>query len=163
MAAALEPFVESFRIIEERPPAQRRFIRQLTSQAFFQGFSDVEVAQLLELVKVRTFAAGEELLPNENAVRSLLVITDGLIRVSENNDLVGVIGEGDCVGELGFIHGTPETRSQTAITTVHALNLSADALSELPPKTHLHYYHAISDLLSKRLELAGHLRLDITL
>jgi len=143
MAAALEPFLESFKIIEERPPAQRRFIQQLTKQAFFQGFSD--------LVKVRTFSAGDELLPNENSDRSLLVITDGLVRVSENGDLISVAGEGDCVGELGFIHGTPETRSQTAVTTVHALNLSADALSELPPKTHLHYYHAISDLLSKRL------------
>ena len=163
MAAALEPFVESFRIIEERPPAQRRFIRQLTKQAFFQGFSDVEVAQLLELVKVRTFAVGDELLPDENADRSLLVITDGLVRVSEKGDLVSVLGEGDCVGELGFIHGTSETRAQTAITAVHALNLSANALSELPPKTHLHYYHAISDLLSKRLELAGSLQLDLNL
>jgi len=163
MAEALEPFVESFRIIEERPPAQRRFIRQLASQTFFQGFSDVEVAQLLELVKVRTFSPGDDLLPSGNAERSLLVITDGIVRITEKYDLVGVLGEGDCVGELGFIHGTPESRLQTALTTVHALNISADALSELPPKTHLHYYHAISDLLSKRLASAGHLQLDLTL
>lgn len=163
MAIALEPFLESFKIIEERPPAQRRFIQQLTKQAFFQGFSDVEVAQLLELVKVRTFSAGDLLLHEENTDRSLLVITDGLVRVNEKGDLVSVLGQGDCVGELGFIHGTPETRTQTAMTTVHALNLSAGALSELPPKTHLHYYHAISDLLSKRLGLAGHLQLDLTL
>jgi len=163
MAADLEPFVESFRIIEERPPAQRRFIRQLTEQAFFQGFSDVEVAQLLELVKVRTFLPGDDLLPNANAERCLLVITDGVVRVSEKGDFISVVGQGDCVGELGFIHGTPETRSQTALTSVHALNVSADALSELPPKTHLHYYHAISDLLSKRLAAAGQLQIDLTL
>lgn len=163
MAAALEPYVESFRIVEERPPAQRRFIRQLTQQTFFQGFSDVEVAQLLELVKVRTFSPGDDLLPDANTERSLLVITGGLVRISENDDLLGVIGEGDCVGELGFIHGTPETRSQTALTQVHALNLRANALSELPPKTHLHYYHAISELLSKRLAAEGRLQLDITL
>lgn len=163
MAAKLEPFVESFRIIEERPAAQRRFIRQLTGQAFFQGFSEVEVAQLLELVKVRTFNAGDDLLPNANQERSLLVITDGMVQVSEKGDLVCVLGEGDCVGELGFIHGTPESRSQIALTPVHVLNLSANALSELPPKTHLHYYHAISALLSKRLASAGHLQIDLTL
>jgi len=163
MAMALEPFVESFRIIEDRPPAQRRFIRQLAGHGFFQGFSDVEVAQLLELVKVRTFAEGDDLLPNGNAERSLLVVTDGLVCIRENEDLIAVYGEGNCVGELGFIHGTPETRTQTALTTVHALNLSADSLSELPPKTHLHYYHAISDLLTKRLASAGQLQLNITL
>jgi len=59
MAAVLEPFVESYRLIEERPPAQRRFIEQLSALSFFQGFSDVEVAQLLELVNVRTFAPDE--------------------------------------------------------------------------------------------------------
>jgi len=150
MAAALEPFLEAFKIIEERPPEQQRFIQQLTKQAFFQGFSNVEVAQLLELVETRTFEVGDNLLPEANADRSVLVITDGMVRVSENGDLVSVLGQGDCVGELGFIHGTPETRTQTAITVVHALNISAEALSELPPKTHLHYYNAISDLLSKR-------------
>jgi len=163
MAAALEPFLEAFKIIEERPPEQQRFIQQLTKQAFFQGFSNVEVAQLLELVETRTFEAGDKLLPEANADRCLLVITDGMVRVSENGDLVSVLGQGDCVGELGFIHGTPETRIQTAITVVNALNISADALSELPPKTHLHYYNAISDLLSKRLELAGHLQLNLVL
>lgn len=163
MAAELEPFVEMFRIVEKRPPAQRRFIRQLTKQAFFQGFSDVEVAQLLEQVKIRTFSPGDDLQSTEKTDRSLLVITDGLVRVCENEDLVAVLGEGDCVGERGFIHGTPETRIQTALTTVHALNVSTEALSELPPKTHLHYYHTISDLLSKRLDAAGRLDLDVTL
>lgn len=163
MAAALEPFVEAFRIIEKRPPAQRRFIRQLTQQTFFHGFSDVEVAQLLEQVKVRTFSPGDDLKPNDKSDRSLLVITDGLVRVCENEDLVAVLGAGDCVGEKGFIHGTPDSRTQTALTTVRALNVSTDALSELPPKTHLHYYNSISTLLTKRLDAAGQLQLDITL
>lgn len=163
MAAELEPFVESFRIVEQRPPAQRRFIRQLTQQTFFQGFSDVEVAQLLEQVKIHTFSPGDDLKPSDKTDRSLLIITDGLVRVCESDDLVAVLGEGDCVGEQGFIHGTPDSRTLTALTTVHALNVSTDALSELPPKTHLHYYNTISTLLTKRLDSAGRLQLDIKL
>ena len=123
----------------------------------------MEVAQLLEQVKVRTFSPGDDLKPNDKSDRSLLVITDGLVRVCENEDLVAVLGAGDCVGEKGFIHGTPDSRTQTALTTVRALNVSTDALSELPPKTHLHYYNSISTLLTKRLDAAGQLQLDITL
>lgn len=162
-AQALQPFVERYRIIEERPAAQRRFIRALQTQSFFLDFSDVEIAQLLELVKVRTFRAGDALLTPGSGERRLLVLTDGIARVSENGDLLAVVGEGESVGEAGFINGMAEPRSVVALTTVNALEISADALSELPPKVHLHYYRNISDRLARRLSRDGHLSLDFQL
>ncbi len=163
MAAAIEPFITQFRIVEERPPAQQRFIRELKSQVFFSTFSDVEIAQLLELVKVQSFIPGELLVTAGSVDRRLLILTDGLVRVEENGDLISVYGEGECVGELGFINGAPEARQMRALTAVNALELSADALSELPPKVHLHYYRYISDVLVERLASAGQLQLDYTL
>ncbi len=162
-ADALQPFIERFRIVEERPAAQRRFIRSLQSQAFFVDFSDVEIAQLLELVKVRSFRSGEALLSPDSGERRLLVLTDGIARVVENGDLLGVVGEGDSVGEAGFINGMPEHRRVVAMTTVNALEIRANALSELPPKVHLHYYRNISDRLAKRLSKDGHLSIDLQL
>ena len=163
MAAALAPFVERFRIIEERPPAQQRFIRELQSQQFFVNFSDVEIAQLLELVTVRAFEPGKALLVAGNVDRRLMIVTDGMVKVTENGDLIRVCGAGDCIGELGFIHGAPEPKNAVALTHVNALEISADSLSELPPKVHLHYYRAISDILVERLANDGHLQLDFTL
>jgi len=162
-AAALQPFIERYRIVEERPAAQRRFIRALQQQTFFLEFPDVEIAQLLELVKVRTFRAGEALLAPGSGERRLLVLTDGIAKVTENGDLLGVVGEGDSVGEAGFINGIPEPRRVQALTTVNALEISADALSDLPPKVHLHYYRSISDRLAKRLAREGRLDLDFLL
>lgn len=164
MAAALQPFAESFRIIEQRPPAQQQFIRQLQQQSFFQPFSEVEVALLLELVKVRSFDAGDVILDQaEPPVRCLLIITDGLVKVTDNNDLIRVSGEGDCVGELGFIQGSADSETFTALTSVNALEVSVDSLSELPPKIHLHYYREISDILVARSAKRGRLQLDHTL
>ena len=160
MIAALTPLLERFRIIEERPPAQQRFIRQLQQQIFFHRFSDVEIAQLLELVKVRSYVPGQILLGAGNVKRKLSIITDGMVKVTENGDLLRVCGEGDCIGELGFIHGAPETNHTQAMTHVSALEVCADSLSELPPKVHLHYYRAISDILVARLASAGRLQLD---
>lgn len=162
-ADALQPLVERFRIVEERPPAQRRFIRSLQQQSFFLDFSDVEIAQLLELVKVRSFKRGEALLSPQSGERRLLVLTDGLARVSAHGDLLGVVGEGDSVGEAGFINGMPEPRHVEALTTVNALEISAELLSELPPKVHLHYYRNISDRLARRIPTEGRLSLDYLL
>jgi hypothetical protein len=163
MAKALEPFVESYRIVEQRPPAQQRFIRQLQRQEFFLPFSNVEIAQLLELVKVRRFESGDALLASGNVERRLMIITDGLVKMTDGGDLIGVLGGGDCVGEFGFINGAPETKRALAMTAVHALEVSADLLGELPPKVHLHYYRHISDLSVKRLAHDGRLQLDFTL
>ncbi len=163
LAAALSPFIERFRIIEQRPPAQQRFIKQLQKQQFFQSFSDVEIAQLLELVRVRTFSRGDFLVQPGNIERRLFVVTQGVVKVTENDDLIRVCGEGECLGELGFIHGAAETKCMSALTDVNVLEVSADALSDLPPKVHLHYYRAISDVLVGRLANEGRLHLDFVL
>lgn len=163
MAAALTPFIERFKIIEQRPPAQQRFIKQLQTQQFFNTFSDVEIAQLLELVKVRTFSAGDTLIDTGDVHRRLFVVTQGVVKISENQDLIRVCGEGQCIGELGFIHGAPETKRMLALTDVNVLEVSADSLSELPPKVHLHYYRVISDVLVARLATEGKLQLDVAL
>ncbi len=163
MAEALTPFIERFRIVEERPVAQQRFIKQLQAQQFFNTFSDVEIAQLLELVRVKTFSPDDVLIEAGDIERRLFVITHGIVKVSENNALVRVCGEGQCIGELGFIHGAPETKTMQAMTDVNVLEVSADSLSELPPKVHLHYYRVISDVLVARLATEGSLSLDVSL
>lgn len=163
LAAALTPFIERFRIIEQRPVAQQRFIRQLKQQAFFLSFSDVEIAQLLEVVKVHTYAKGEKLIAAGSVDRDLLIVCRGAVKVSENNDLIRLCGEGECIGELGFIHGAAETKDVVALTEVNALQVSADSLNDLPPKVHLHYYRQISDVLLERLAREGRLMLDYTL
>jgi len=96
MAAALAPFIERFKIVEERPIAQQRFIKQLQTQQFFNTFSEVEIAQLLELVRVRTFSPNDILVDAGDVERRLFVVTHGVVKVSENNELVRVCTEGQC-------------------------------------------------------------------
>lgn len=163
MAEALTPFIERFKIVEGRPIAQQRFIKQLQKQEFFSTFSDVEIAQLLELVKVKTFLPGDMLIDEGDDERRLFVITQGVVKVCENEEIIRICSEGECVGELGFIHGASETKRMQALTPVNVLEVSADSLTELPPKVHLHYYRVISDVLVVRLANEGSLELDLTL
>lgn len=162
MADALNPFIEDFRIVERRPKAQQRLIRQLQARAFFRSFSDVEIARLLEKVKVRTYAVNDTLIDKNNSDRRLLIITDGVVRAEQAGNFVALLGEGECLGEAGFINGTCESRRMVALTPVNALELSTDVLVELPPKVHLHYYKHISDILVARASSGDDPRLDYT-
>jgi len=163
MADALAPFEETFGIVEQRPAAQQRLIRQLQGQPFFQTFSDLEIAHLLEQVKVRSFAAKDTLVEAGNSQRSIMILTDGMSKVMHNGQYLRLLGEGECFGETGFINGGAQKHQIEALTAVNVLELSADMLSELPPKIHLHYYRHISEILVARSALRDEPEIDIEL
>lgn len=163
MAKALEPFLSSFKAVEGRPVPQQRLIKQLRQQSFFKTFSEVEVALLLERVAVRTFSAGQLVLEKGEQSRRLLLLTDGAVMRIRNGQFSSMMNAGDCIGETGFINGVPEPDSYRALTSGSVLELSVNALAELPPKVNLHYYRHVSDILVDRLASGDKLTLDVML
>ena len=163
MVKALKPFYKSFKSVEQRPVSQQRLIRQLRLQTFFKGFSEAEVALLLERVSVRTFDAGAVVLQKGVHIKRLLVITDGAVKSTSNGRVTALVGAGECIGETGFIHGTAEPNEHVALTSVSALQFTTDALAQLPPKVHLHYYRYISDVLLSRLAKGQKPSVDLSL
>ena len=163
MADALRPFIETFGIVAHRPIGQQRLIRRLQRQSFFLPFSDVEIAQLLDHMRMRTFRRHDTLVSSGDVDRRLLILADGVVRVQHDGKFVRLLAEGECMGETGFINGTPEVHDMVALTEVKALELSTDALGELPPKVHLHYYRHISDMLVTRTSMASASQIDFWL
>lgn len=163
LAEALAPFIEGFRIVDKRPTAAQQLIARLRYQPFFLPFSEVEIAQLLDRADVRSFAAQEALMETGDATRRLLIVTDGLVLVERDGKYLRLSSEGDCLGEAGFINGTVAQHRMQALTAVKILELSADALGELPPKVHLRYYRHISDLLLTRTADGEQIQVDIEL
>ncbi|MFT6642225.1 MAG: CRP-like cAMP-binding protein, partial [Flavobacteriaceae bacterium] len=76
---------------------------------------------------------------------------------------IGLISEGECLGETGFVNGGAHKHRVEALTSVNALVLSADVMAELPPKIHLHYYRHISEILVSRTTHADFSGVDIEL
>ncbi|MFK7858954.1 MAG: protein kinase [Granulosicoccus sp.] len=163
MAKALEPFLKTFRAVEQRPLPQQRLIKRLRRQTFFKTFSDVEVALLLERVQLKTYAPNESIMRKGEQVRRLLVITDGAVKCTRNGRFSMLMGAGECIGESGFINGIAEPRSYHALTQVSALEFSTEALAQLPPKVHLHYYRHVSDILVDRLARGDRQTVDMIL
>ena len=163
MVEALEPFEEMFGIVERRPAAQQRLIRQLQGQRFFTQFSELEIAHLLEHVKVKSFAEKDTLIESGDDQRRILIITDGAAKMEEDGKYLRLISEGECLGETGFINGGAHKHRVEALTPVNALELSADVMAELPPKIHLHYYRHISEILVTRSSLENTPDVDVEL
>ncbi|MFK7893484.1 MAG: protein kinase [Granulosicoccus sp.] len=163
MARAIAPYIEGYRAVEQRPPVQQQLIKQLRKQAFFKPFSEVEIALLLERVSVNTYSRGETLIAESDSDRRLLVITDGVVVAIKNDQFQRVATAGDCIGETGFINGMGDGFLHSAASAVSALEFTADALAELPPKVHLHYYRHISDIMVARLAAGDKQQLDYAL
>lgn len=163
MAEAMQPFLKTFKTVEQRPLPQLRLIRQLREQTFFKNFSEVEVDMLLQRVSVKTFEPGDSIRSKGELVKRLIVITHGVVKSTRNGKCTHVLSAGDCLGETGFIHGTAEPQDHTALTAVSALEITTEALAQLPPKVHLHYYRYISDVLLTRLEKGQKPSADLTL
>ncbi|NND91328.1 MAG: protein kinase [Granulosicoccus sp.] len=163
MAQALRPFIESFGLVARRPASQQRLISRLQRQPFFLSFSDVEIAQLLDKVQMRSYSRHQKLIAEGDLERRLLIVTDGVVRVQRNGQFVRLLAEGECLGETGFINGTAELHDMVALTDTRVLALSPDALGELPPRVHLHYYRHISELLVTRTSMASAAQIDLWL
>jgi len=163
MAEALAPFEEAFGIVEKRPAAQQRLIQQLQQQSFFEHFSDLEIAYLLEHVSVRTYDEKAVLIDEGDDQRRLMVLTAGLAKVGLGGKYVRLLGEGECFGETGFINGGVQRHRIEALTSINVLEISAEALTELPAKIHLHYYRHISEILIARSTLSDEPDPDVSL
>jgi serine/threonine protein kinase len=163
MAKAFESFEEMFGIVEKRPAAQQRLIRELHGQRFFAQFSELEIAHLLEHIEVRSFSEKEILIEVGDDQRRILILTDGIVKIESGGKYLRLLGEGECLGETGFINGGAHKHRVEAVTSVNVLVLSADVMAELPPKIHLHYYRHISEILVARTTLTDIPDVDIEL
>lgn len=163
MADALQPFIERFGVLNRRPLARQKLIRRLQRQAFFQPFSETEIAQLLDCVQVRRFNAGDTLSAQGTTLRRLLVLTDGLVCISSQGRFLRLLADGQSLGEASFISGTPASKDAVALTDVKALEMSAGSMSKLPSKTHLHFYRHVSELMKAKTLDEDTTECDVTL
>ncbi len=96
----------------------------------FDGLTDEERAIANAALKPYVIGAGEELLREGEADRSLLIVVDGELMISLGDVELGRVGVGDVVGEMALF-GTFDRRSATVTSTVgptRLLILDEDAL-----------------------------------
>ncbi len=163
MADALRPIAEQMGIMAKRSDQQRKFIKRLQKLAFFHDFNDSEIAVFLNQAKPQTFLAGDLLIDEGGSTRIFSVITQGVVIVRRNGNVIRVLGKGDVFGEFGFIHNDLSPEQVTSLAGVNVLSVGPEFLGELSAVVHLHYYKHISESLVQKMTNPDKVELDIEL
>jgi CRP-like cAMP-binding protein len=122
---------------------------------------DAELARLLEVTEVAEAGAGDFLLHKGSPSRSILLVEDGEIEIIDESlgdtVVLGQVGPGGVVGEVGFVDGQPRTHHVRAGTACRVRRLTRDALLGLAgsdPRLFAKVSLALAELMARRFRAA---------
>lgn len=148
----------------EQPEADRspeaRF-EAARSLGFFSEFSDEELKEVVDAASWEHFPSGTHIITEGNQEKSLYVLASGEVNISVGGRVVGTLGEGDCVGELGYLSHSKRSASIIAISDVTALEIDAELLEWASTGVQMRFKKVFQQVLIDRLarttfELAKH-------
>jgi small-conductance mechanosensitive channel/CRP-like cAMP-binding protein len=114
-----------------------RLIRDLT---LFDSLSQEQISRLAAALTCNVLAPGDVLFSQDASDATLYIIAAGVVTLEHRTELsapavVGRIGAGDYIGELGLLTGAPHEITATAQTHSRVYQLSRDAIAPLLSET----------------------------
>jgi len=122
---------------------------------------DQELARLIAVTEVAEAGAGDFLLHKGSPSRSLLLVEDGQIEIIDETlgetIVLGRVGPGGVVGEVGFLDGQPRTHHVRAGTACRVRRLTREgflALAQADPQLFAKVSIALAALVARRFRNA---------
>lgn len=122
---------------------------------------DQELARLIAVTEVAEAGAGDFLLHKGSPSRSLLFVEDGQIEIIDETlgetIVLGRVGPGGVVGEVGFLDGQPRTHHVRAGTACRVRRLTREgflALAQADPQLFAKVSIALAALVARRFRNA---------
>lgn len=125
----------------------------LRTLPFFRHFGDIEIWEVLRISIWCREAAGTVLVREGDQGDYFFIIASGEVRVTKSSHDLGLLGAGQCFGEMCYIRrgSIVRTATVTAETAVTLLNINADALAGASERCQLAFNRAFLDILVERL------------
>jgi serine/threonine protein kinase len=155
-AADLAACVSPAKVSEKVVTDSEKF-NALKKLAFFEGFSEVELWEVLRVSEWRKLPSGIALMKEGDIGNSFFILADGEVRVTKMQKLLSTLKKGDCFGEMAYIEQTKSTRSATitSSTEVMLIKIKADALMQASDNLQLKFNRTFLQILVKRLASAN--------
>lgn len=142
----------------------------LSKFKLFAGFKEEELATLLSLSDVQSFAAGERIVTEDEPGLCMYVILTGRVRVhsragAQDVDLAE-LHTGDFFGELSLVDDGPRSASVDALETTEVLRVTrmvVGVLAGVQPSAAIQLLAAIGRSLVNRLRAGNQKYLDLIL
>lgn len=121
---------------------------------FFRNFTDVELWEVLGISKWHRFDEGTTLLQEGKIGGSFFILASGQARINKGGSVVGELTDGQCFGEMAYIHGTERPRSASVVShsKVLVIKILASALHDAPDHLQARFNQELLRTLAERLE-----------
>jgi serine/threonine protein kinase len=141
----------------EDPVPEAEKFNTLRRLGFFQGFTDVDLWQVLRIADWQRFAAGKKIITEGEAGTSFYILAAGDVRITKQDKLLNILNGGDCFGEMAYLSRRQFQRSAsvTAATDGTLIEIRAEALAGATESCRAAFNSAFLDLLVSRLEGAN--------
>jgi hypothetical protein len=130
---------------------------------FFRDFAHLDVWEMVRIAAFRRVPAGEILVRQGQVCESFFLIADGQARVTAGGEVLSVLGDGDCFGEIPYFEDRgPRTSAVEAITPLTVIEVNAEALKRSSDACQKQFNRAFVRVLLDRIDrlskLNAHLR-----
>ncbi len=121
---------------------------------FFNGFSDVELWEVLRISKWRRFRSGSRLLEQGKIGDSLFILASGEVRITRGDAELGRIRSGQCFGEMAYISGAKKRRSASVVSEANTtvIKIKSEALQQASDSLQKKFNQVLMRTLAERLE-----------
>ena len=154
LATALSRVYDSLRFTGEQL-TRRENRDSLRALAFFNDFADSEIDEILNVSSMISHQKGATIIREGELDNTFYIIALGSVEVRKGNQLLQVLGKGDCFGEIGFLMRTKRTASIVAQTPVLVLKVNATEMQQVSRDCQLRYYKVFTENLIYRLALTS--------
>ena len=129
----------------------------LKKLAFFEGFSDVELWEVIRISEWAKFLTGRTLVKEGDFGASFFVLVKGRVNVSKNSKIIATLEKGDCFGEMAYIDKANAERSASVVSImpVMLMKIKSDVLEQASQALQVRFNRAFLKLLVQRLAQAN--------
>ncbi len=138
---------------------------QLDRVPLFSELDATSLQQIVQVMKKRTFRAGEVIFHREDEGKVLFVIRDGRVRIrltsAEGQEVaLAVFGPGDSFGEMAILDGMPRSADAIALDKVEVWSLTREDFISVV-RSHPDISVEVMKTLSKRIRQANQMVEDL--
>ena len=153
----VQSWKQELKLQEDRDAPDTMRFTAMRGLAFFKGFPEEELWEVLAISKWAMFPAGTALIKQGDVGDACFVIVSGFAEVARGKRKLGVLTVGDCFGEMAYMGQRESARSATVTTTSECIvmKISADALRAASPYCKALFDERFVRVLIDRLEHAN--------
>ncbi len=129
----------------------------LRGLAFFKGFSDVELWEVLHFSDWRKVPKDEEIIREGEEGTVFYIIAGGTVKVLKDGRLLNLLHKGDCFGEMVVLEESDYRRTTDVVskTDVTLIEIKPDVLERASPGCRFKFADTFLRILVKRLAMAN--------